>query len=137
MKDIEMLNAFTLKQNEDGTFTFAAGTIYPVNAFEADKTFIVDDNPNNIRKAFYGILGLPEPKCPTEKKQELINIAEGSIDPHKTFQEIELGAMTAKEIVDKVYRETGVRITLSLKSKQSIIRRAIECLWSGQPDSNR
>ena len=77
----------------------------------------------NQKTGQYIDLSLKSKQSIIKKAYDLLNYC-----PHSTLDEIDLSDKTAQEIIDIVFNQTGEMITYSVKSKNSIIRKAIEIL---------
>ena len=95
--------------------------------FKVDQTVLVpSDKPELFWKLLNNLLGIPSPTRRPE-----MNITPTTSTTHQNQSSnssklrLELEQMSAKEIIDKVYKEKGVKITNSLKSKAAIISKAL------------
>lgn len=117
--DQRCIKAFTIDETEGTFLKLSVGTVYPPNAFESEKTFVINGNdPLNIMRAFHEMI----------KPAELLSSEPTPIE--KDFKpenlEISLNKMTSKDIIEKVLSETGIKININLKSKKSIINKALK-----------
>lgn len=88
-------------------------------ALKTEKIFIIEENePYVLWDLFYDALGFP----PRRREEAVVDAA--MIE--KDSLEDKLVSMSARDIIKKVEEDTGVRITVSVKSKKNVIRHALE-----------
>ena len=131
-----------ISENSAG-FKIQLGEINDPQNFTPDHAILISgENPNILWDVLHSLMGIPYPILhPVEKPKEEMELKTMSPEiadtsaPKVTVQPIlkeldpmeeELKNLSAKQIVAKVEKDKGVKITISLKSKSSIIKRALE-----------
>jgi hypothetical protein len=103
--------------------------------FTGQSILIGTSNPNLLWNLLHSLIGLPLPELVDPKKviKEYLErrAVKKSSEPQpeklpQTDIEKDLYALSASEIVSKVFNEKGIQITNSLKSKAAIIRKALK-----------
>lgn len=101
-------------------------------AVKLGQTYIIDtEKPEILWDLLYNLAGLPLPKIAPLKElppKELPPEKPTAETLRKEKIEQTLMAMSAKKIVEYVFKERGFRITTSIKSKNMIIRQALKSL---------
>ena len=96
------------------------------------QTYIIDtEKPAVLWNLLYNLTGLPFPIIAPPKELPPKELPPEKPTPETLQKEkIEqtLMAMSAKKIVEYVFKERGLRITTSIKSKNTIIRQALKSL---------
>ena len=124
-------------------FEIQMGELSDPQAFKKGQTILITgENPNLLWDLLHDLVGIPYPllnpvKPPEETKAEgdtwedppvavdPLDSVENDVFQEMSPLEIELNAMSSREIILKVAKEKGVAITLSPKSKKAIIKRAL------------
>jgi hypothetical protein len=117
----------------DGTtFKIFSG---PTTDFKDQSILIGSSNPTLLWNLLHSLIGLPIPELLDPKKIIKEYLEQKAIKksseppPEKLPQsdiEKELSALSASEIVAKVFNEKGIQITNNLKSKAAILRKALK-----------
>ena len=134
-------NTLCLKITKPTESTFRISTGDATGFIENQSFIIGNNNPNLLWNLLYELLRMPMPVHIDPKKVIKEFLEQGfrkkppvndttpepatKEPPRKTSIE-ELSAMSASDIVSKVFNEKGIQITNSLKSKTAIIRKAIK-----------
>jgi hypothetical protein len=96
------------------------------------QTYIIDtEKPEILWDLLYNLAGLPFPKITPLKEPPPKELPPEKPTPETLRKEkIEqtLMAMSAKKIVEYVFKERGLKITTDIKSKNMIIRQALKSL---------
>jgi len=126
---------FSFFKTPAGAFRLSLGT--PLN-FLTKQTVEVDAaDPSRMWQLIHEMTGIPLPtvtpvEVPVPVSKESEQPAEAPLlstfgdQVNELSDKINvLNNLSAAEIVEKVYKEKGIRITLSLKSKKAILRKAL------------
>lgn len=115
-----------ISESGGGVFRISTGTLKNPGDFQRDKTIeISDQNPFMLWNLLYEMASLPIPRHPIETKPEKATRDDG-----------EFMGMTGKQVIDEVYKRTGILITISPKSKERIVKKAKELIDLSQLPKN-
>jgi hypothetical protein len=115
-------------------FIIQPGNVSDPKAFDSKHSIVVSgDKPNVLWDLLHDLVGLPYPKLQPLKIEPPIlikNPVSNSVSTDDlteiTSLEKELMSLSSKDIIEKVKSEKGIAITISLKSKKSIIKMALK-----------
>jgi hypothetical protein len=116
-----------VSESPDG-FEIQTGELMDPQAFMKGQTLLISGkNPNLLWDLLHELVGIPYPLLNSEIKKPEESTPKKEL-PIKEISplEQEFKKMSAKEIVKKVTAEKGVTLTCSLKSKKTIIKKALE-----------
>jgi len=118
----EPLCCLTIAKTGPGEYRICSGTC---SDFLPVKTLLVSDrNPQLLWDLIHDLAGIPLPKVVASMTIQNQN-PETPVPQASTLEE-QLSKMSSSQIIAKVLSETSYQITISVKSKKSVIRKALQ-----------
>lgn len=119
---------FLVSKSDNGDIRVSTGRLKESSDFFRDKTIeISPKRPNLLWNLLYEMASIPMPILKVVPDPEPKPHVPESPHPDDSLKN-ELQGMMAKDIIKMVYEKTGTMITISPKSKQNIIKKALKLL---------